>query len=122
MAMDCSDSKLKTLHHIVQQLWHSILFLDKSPDDDSSNFFDLGGSSLSFTQLLRHYQFDLNLTQEPNMLDFLAEPTIAHHVRLLSMNTDDTVVLTPVQLDHASLGKTELNLQWLFSNGMSIFP
>jgi hypothetical protein len=99
-----NDSESKTLDDKVRQLWHSILCLDKLPDNDSSTFFTLGGSSLTFTQLFSRYQFDLNPHQELNILDFLAQPTITQHVRLLSMNTVSGTALTSVRLHNAIQG------------------
>lgn len=93
-----NDSEYKILDSKVRQLWYSLLHLDKIPDDDdSTTWFALGGSSLTLMQLFNHYQFDLIPYRQLNLLDFLAQPTIAEHVRLLT--TSET------RLQHTIQGK-----------------
>ena len=114
-----NDSMSKTLDNKVRQLWKSVLHLDKLPNDDSSTFFTLGGSSLTLVQLFNHYQFELSRGQNLNILDFLAQPTIGEHIRLLSMNTNTT--LTRVTLYNALQGNIQVELKTNFVSIISIF-
>lgn len=100
-----TDSKLEILNEKVRQLWYSILNLDILPDNDSSNFFTLGGTSLTFAQLFRRYQLDLAQHSQLNIMDFLAQPTIMQHIRLLSMNMDKEVTITSIRLNNATQGR-----------------
>lgn len=102
------DCELKTLGNNVRQLWYSILELDILPDDDSSNFFTLGGSSLTFTQLFNRYQFDLSPQNKLNITDFLSEPTIIQHIRLLSLNINYQTTITSVKIHNATQGNSKL--------------
>jgi hypothetical protein len=103
-----NGSESLTLEQKVRQLWHSILGLDRLPDDNTTTFFTLGGSFFTLTQLFHHYQSDLSPHHELNILDFSGTLTIARHAHLLSMHTDGEIVLTPVRLQNASRG----DVQW----------
>ena len=85
-SINSNDSETRILADRVHQLWCSLLHLDKIPDDDSATYFALGGSSLTLMQLFNHYQFDLTPHRQLNILDFLVQPTIVQHIRLLTTN------------------------------------
>ncbi|CAF1470753.1 unnamed protein product, partial [Adineta ricciae] len=74
------------IQYKVRRLWCSLLHLDSVPTDDSITWFALGGSSLTLMELFSRYQFDLSPHRQLNRSDFLTQPTIIQHVRLLTTN------------------------------------
>ena len=107
----------------VRQLWCSVLHLDQVPDDTTS-WFALGGSSLALIQLFTHYQHFFSPHVPLNMLDFLIQPTIAKHVRLLtaieSVSSDQGTVPVAVHVRHEIQGKQRLSHSYSCARLMKI--
>ncbi|CAF1461540.1 unnamed protein product, partial [Adineta ricciae] len=74
------------IQHKVRRLWCSLLHLDSVSSEDSITWFALGGSSLTLMELFSRYQSDLSPHRQLNLSDFLIQPTIIQHVRLLTTN------------------------------------
>lgn len=70
----------------IREAWCSILNVDRSIVNDSSTFFDFGGSPLSFVHLFNWYQSDLIPNHNLNAHEFIDNSTFLDHINLLRIN------------------------------------
>jgi hypothetical protein len=76
-----NEDFMSELEEKVHRLWCSMLKLNVVPR--YSNYFALGGSSLSLMQIFNYYTVQLVSDKQLNVVDFFRSPTIADHVQYL---------------------------------------
>ncbi len=96
-SIENDEGPKSALEEQVHALWCSLF--DRAIISRHTNYFALGGSSLSLVQLFNHYQFHLASDKQLDILGFFNNATIAEHAQLLiSGKAEATTIWRPLNL------------------------